>query len=142
MRKVLVLRTVWCGWRLHATGGFTFCQASSFVYMRQRRAAQRWQLYFGFNRMKIMITWHIGIGYNHYQLEYLPSHASLSPTASMQGCKPKALCHRHVFFSCMMTSRSGRPVTGSLYLAHTPYTLQPAMSTINLWHIQQEATGA
>ena len=31
--------------------------------------------------------------------------------------------HRQVFFSRMTTSRSGLPVMGSLYFAHTPYTL-------------------
>jgi hypothetical protein len=32
-------------------------------------------------------------------------------------------CHRQVFFSRITTSRSGLPVMGSLYFAHTPYTL-------------------
>lgn len=31
---------------------------------------------------------------------------------------------RHIFFCCMTTARSGLPVMGSLYLAHTSYTLR------------------
>ena len=44
--------------------------------------------------------------------------------------------HLHVFFSCMITAMSGRPVIGSLNFAHTPYTLQTCLVCATLGFIE------
>lgn len=57
----------------------------------------------------------------------LPFHQA-SPLAAPAAVADGA---RHIFFCCSTTARSGRPVIGSRYLAHTPYNLRALVAPVS-----------